>query len=58
MLTNKERELVEYWLNYKPGKKEFVPNKLEEPIVVEVKLEEPRLDYLAEDIVEGIWDII
>ena len=58
MLTRKERELVNYWKNWKPGRKEYAPNKLEEPIVIEVKVEEPKLDYLAQDICDRLWDII
>jgi len=58
MLTRQERELVDYYKNWKPGKKAFVQNKLEEPIKVEVQMEDIRLDRLAMDIVDNIRDII
>lgn len=58
MLTKKEQELVNYWKNWRPGKKEFKPNKLEEePTKVEVKVD-INMDNLAEDIIDRMWDII
>ena len=59
MLTKKEKALVDYWHSWRPGRKDFVPNNFEEePAKVEVVVEVDRLKYLAEDIVDGIQDII
>lgn len=59
MLTKKDRELVDYYKNWKPGTKQFKPSKIiekKEPEVIVV--ENNKLDYLAEDICDRLWDII
>jgi len=59
MLTKYEQELSNYWKNWKPGMGPYGKTKREEiEIKVEVKTEEVRLDRLAEDIGDRIWDII
>ena len=50
---------MDYYKNWKPGTKQFKPSKIiekKEPEVVVV--ENNKLDYLAEDIVDRLWDII
>lgn len=59
MLTKKDRALVDYWLNWKPGTRPYKEPKIiekKEPEVV--VLDDSRLDYLAEDIQDRLWDII
>lgn len=59
MVTKKDKELVSYWKNWKPGMGNYKAKK-DEPI--EIKLEPPKvevnLDRLAEDVIDRLWDII
>lgn len=58
MLTKKERELVDYWYNWKSGAKPFVSKVEDEPPKLEVKVEVPGFDGLAEEMVDRLWDIL
>lgn len=59
MLTKKDREMVDYYKNWKPGNRSYKERKIienREPEVIVV--ENDKLDYLAEDIIDRLWDII
>lgn len=58
MLTKKERELVDYWKNWKPGNRPFKSKVEDEPPKLEVKVEIPNVEHLAEDVIDRLWDII
>lgn len=61
MLTKYERELVNYWKNWKPGMGVYggEPEEIEDDKVdnVEVNVNVNCRD-LAEDIIDRMWDII
>ena len=58
MVTDYDKKLTEYWKNWKPGMGPYKGNKPpEKPKKQEVKVN-VKVDNLAEDIVDRLWDII
>ena len=57
MLTKYERELVEYWKNWKPGMGHYGKEERVEKVPLEEALD-VHVNVDMDDLVDKIWDII